>query len=188
MKMMLVIVILLAFCACDNNSERNDSAGESAKSSDSTLVRPDQQFRNAHIFLYNGSQITTDIKASYIEKYDKQDSTLAWDLEVFFFDSTGAQKSHLISDSGLIREQVNLMDVYGNVKIIGDDSATLYSEHLNYNSIKNLIATDSFVTILPNDEDTIRGYGFEADPKLGNWSLKRQVSGSMKGGEPFLDE
>lgn len=186
MKSLLLIFIALAMIACDGNELKNNDS-ELTDNFDTTRIRPDQQFRNAHIFLYDGSRITTDIKASYIEKYDKADSTLAWDLEVIFFDSTGTQKSHLVSDSGLIREQINLMDVFGNVRVISDDSAQLFSQHLNYNSMKNLIVTDSFVTILPNDEDTIQGYGFEADPKLGNWSLKRQISGSMKGAEPFIE-
>ena len=102
-----------------------------------SVVRPDQEFKDAQIFLYDKDRMTTDIKAGLIKKYEKQDSTLAWNLEVFFYDTTGTQKSHLVSDSGLIREETNLMDVYGDVRVISNDSAKLYSQHLNYNSGKN---------------------------------------------------
>ena len=186
MKHWLMSGVLLILAACGDENEIK-APGSGGAVADSTAVRPDQQFRDARIFLYDKSRVTTDIKADYIEKYEKQDSTLAWQLEVVFFDSTGAQKSHLISDSGLIREEVNLMDVYGNVRVISDDGAKLSSQHLNYNSGRNLVTTDSFVVIITNVGDTVMGYGFEADPKLGNWSLKRQVSGSMINVEPLIE-
>jgi LPS export ABC transporter protein LptC len=175
------------FVACGENDEIK-APGAGTADADSIAIRPDQQFRDAQIFLYDKDRVTTDIKAGYIEKYDKQDSTLAWKLEVIFFDSTGARKSRLVSDSGLIREEVNIMDVYGHVRIINNDSAKLFSTHLNYNSAYNLITTDSFVVIIPGVGDTVQGYGFEADPKLGNWSLKRQVSGSMINARTFFEQ
>lgn len=187
MKPWLIFATFVLLISCGDDPEIKAPGVGRTAAADSTAVRPDQQFRNAHIFLYDKNRVTTDIKAGYIEKYEKQDSTLAWQLEVFFFDSTGAQKSHLVSDSGLIREEVNLMDVYGHVRIISDDSAKLFSSHLNFNSGRNLITTDSFVVIIPSAGDTVQGYGFEADPKLGNWSLKRQVSGSMINIEPFIE-
>lgn len=186
MRNWLILGAFIFLFACGDNNEIK-APGSGGSAADTTALRPDQEFRNARIFLYDKDHMTTDIKAGYIEKYEKQDSTLAWQLEVIFFDSTGAQKSRLVSDSGLIREEVNLMDVYGHVRIISNDSAKLFSNHLNYNSGRNLITTDSFVVIIPSAGDTVQGYGFEADPKLGNWSLKRQVSGSMINIEPFIE-
>ncbi len=187
MRTLLLILTLFVLFACGENDEIKAPGVQAGTEADSSVIRPDQEFKDAQIFLYDKDRMTTDIKAGYIEKYEKQDSTLAWHLEVFFYDSTGTQKSHLVADSGLIREEVNLMDAYGHVKIISDDSAKLFSQHLNYNSGENLITTDSFVTIITQAGDTVQGYGFEADPKLGNWSLKRQVSGSMKNTRPFLE-
>ena len=186
MRTLLLVLSILILFACGENDEIKAPGVQAGAEADSSVVRPDQEFKDAQIFLYDKDRMTTDIKAGLIKKYEKQDSTLAWNLEVFFYDTTGSQKSHLVSDSGLIREETNLMDVYGDVRVVSNDSAKLFSQHLNYNSGDNLITTDSFVTIITQAGDTVRGYGFEADPKLGNWSLKRQVSGSMKGAEPFL--
>ena len=142
-------------------------------------IRPDQQLRNARILLYEKALLTTDIKADSIEKYEKQDSTLAWKLDVRFFDSTGKKISTLSADSGLVRERTNLMTANGHVVVVSEDSSKLMTEQLLWNAQKNKIETDKFVTLIQHG-DTLTGYGLDADQKLNKIRIKNQVSGKLK--------
>lgn len=161
---------------------RNEVKGPpiDADSTAAGKIRPDQQLRNARIFLYTKAVRTTDIQAEYIEKYEKQDSTLAWKLKVDFFDSTGKEISHLVSDSGLVRERLNLMIVNGHVVVIGENESRLETEQLIWNGREAKIETDAFVRIIQNGDTTAQGYGMESDERLTKIKIKKKVSGSLK--------
>jgi LPS export ABC transporter protein LptC len=139
---------------------------------------PDQVTSNARIFLYAEGRKTTDLRADRIMQYTAKDSTIAERLDVDFFDSTGAKISNLIADRGYIREKDNFLAVNGSVKVLGEDSVRLFTEYLEWDAGKDRVVTDSFVTIIQN-QDTIRSYGVETDPRLRNITFKRKVSGRL---------
>lgn len=174
-------MIALLNASCGNKDEiKAPPAGTDSLAT--AKIRPDQQIRNARILLYNKAILTSDIKADYIEKYEKQDSALAWKLDVHFFDSTGEEISTLVADSGLVREHINLMVANGHVVVISNDSSRLETEQLLWNAQKNMVETDRFVTIIQHG-DTLTGYGFEADQRLNKIKIKKQVSGQLKNTE-----
>lgn len=178
------LLLTLLFISCTETSEI-----KSTDTDDSTaiaIVRPDQQIRDARISLYDGAYRTTDLYADYIEKYEKFDSTHAWKLDVYFYDSDGNQISNLTADSGVIREQINFMEVFGNVVVTTSDSAVLYTEQLRHNTVNDMIESDLFVRIIQHG-DTIQGYGFESDRGLKNIKIKRHVTGTLQGTEEVLE-
>ncbi|MCP4706690.1 MAG: LPS export ABC transporter periplasmic protein LptC, partial [candidate division Zixibacteria bacterium] len=136
---------------------------------------------------YDGAVITTDLYADYIEKFEPYDSTQAWKLDVYFYDNEGNQISTLTADSGLVREQVNFMEVFGNVIVTTEDSAVLYTEQLRHNTTDDKIETDKFVRIIQHG-DTIQGYGFESDRKLRNIKIKERVTGTLQGTEEIIED
>jgi LPS export ABC transporter protein LptC len=177
------VFLCLVIFAC------GDKADKMSDSDDSTAVaavRPDQQIRLAKISLYDGPYKTTDLQADYIEKYEKYDSTLAWNLVVLFFDSAGHRVSDLVADSGLVREKVNFMEVYGNIVVTTEDGAVLQTEKLSHNVAQNRIETDAFVRIIQRG-DTIQGYGLEADNRLRNIKIKQGVTGTLQSSEQIID-
>ncbi len=174
---------LLALTGCSTGDDI-----KSADQPDSTvaIVRPDQMLLNARITLYDGSLRTTDLFADSIEKYEKSDSSLAWNLIVHFFDSLGQEVSNLEADSGLVREKTNFMEVFGNVVVRTSDSAVLHTEQLAYNAELDSITTDKFVHIVQQG-DTIKGYGMVADKELKKIRILRQVTGTLKSSKQILD-
>jgi len=175
----LLFVFLLGFGCSDKNEIKTPGASDT-ESPDASIIRPDQQIMGAEIALFKGSVETTNIKADYIEKYNKQDSTLAWGLNVHFYDKDGKETSHLVADSGLVRETVQWMMANGNVVVTsGRDSSRLETQQLFWDGRDQKVTTDSFVTIY-QDGDTLMGYGFEADQDLRGFKIKRQVSGAFK--------
>jgi LPS export ABC transporter protein LptC len=174
------VVILAGGLGCGEKDEIKAPGASEADSTGISRVRPDQQISGAEIGLFNGPVKTAKIKADYIEKFSKQDSTLAWGLDVYFYDRKGKQSSHLVADSGLVRETTKMLVANGNVVVVTpEDSARLETEQLFWNGRTEMITTDKFVTIYQHG-DTLQGYGLEADRGLKRIKIKRQVKGTVK--------
>jgi len=169
----MAAAVITTGCGGDTNprSDRGTAAIDSAG--------PDQVTSNARIFLYAKGRKTTDLRADQIMQYTAKDSTIAQRLDVDFFDSTGAKVSNLIADRGYIREKDNFLAVTGSVKVLGEDSTRLFTEYLEWDAGKDRVVTDSFVTIITQNQDTIRSYGVVTDPRLRDITFKRKVSGRL---------
>lgn len=164
----------IALCSCG----RSDKPSGAERTAVVDSGGPDQVTSNARIFLYAQGRKTTDLRADQIMQYSAKDSTIAERLDVDFFDSTGTKISNLIADRGYIREKDNFLAVNGAVKVVGEDSVRLFTEYLEWDAGKDRVVTDSFVTIIQN-QDTIRSYGVETDPRLRNITFKHKVSGRL---------
>ncbi len=192
MKAVKVIIIAFALggfilAGC---SERNEIKAPGIGQDDSTavsVVRPDQQINDAHIELFNGSVRTTDIKADHIDKYTKQDSTLAWGLDVHFYNSEGKKTSHLVADSGLIRESIKWMVANGNVVVVDEYGTRLETEQLFWNGSNDRVTTDKFVTIY-QDGDTLMGTGFESGFPFKGFKIKKGYRGTYQNVDEIKEE
>jgi LPS export ABC transporter protein LptC len=153
---------------------------------DSTVM-PDQITSNARIYLYSGGHKTTDLRADELNQYTKLDSTLATNIEAEFFDSAGAVISTLAADSGYIRERDNFLAVSGSVVVVGEDSVRVETEYLEWDADAELVETDSFVTVIKNN-DTLTSIGMVTDPRLRDITFKKQVSGSLTDVEKMKNE
>ncbi|MDD4050641.1 MAG: LPS export ABC transporter periplasmic protein LptC [candidate division Zixibacteria bacterium] len=178
----MAAAIMMIGCGSDNKPQSAhgtaviDSAG------------PDQVTSNARIFLYAKGRKTTDLRADLIMQYTAKDSTIAQQLDVDFFDSAGVKISNLVAERGYIREKDNFLAVTGSVKVLGEDSTRLFTEYLEWDAGKDRVVTDSFVTIITQNQDTIRSYGVVTDPRLRDITFKRKVSGRLTNMEKIRDD
>ena len=60
---------------------------------------PSSEAYNATTDFLRGSTVTTRLKSGRIVRYADQDSAWAYELNVDFYDSTGAHTSNLVADS-----------------------------------------------------------------------------------------
>ncbi|MEK7775347.1 MAG: LPS export ABC transporter periplasmic protein LptC [Candidatus Zixiibacteriota bacterium] len=176
----LILVAIIAGC-----SSRERTATDSAKTSD-TSVRPDSEVRGATIYLYEAERVTAEIHATRILKYQAKDSTMAYTVNVDAFDSLGALSTTLVGDSGLVREESGIMDVFGNVVVTTPDNATLQTDYLFWDSRTEKIRTDAFVRIT-RGQDTMTGWGLEADEKLTRLKILNRVSGKLTETKDLLE-
>ena len=174
------MVILLAGCSSDNSNVSNLSAA------DDSLSRPDSEVSGARIFLYKKGQVTSEIYSAKIIKFEEKDSTAAYKLDINIFDSTGSVSTHIVGDSGFIRENKGLMNIFGNVVVDTDDSTRLETEYLWWDSNTDRITTDAFVRITRGD-DVITGWGLDADNRLKDFKILSQVSGTIIDPEKLQD-
>jgi LPS export ABC transporter protein LptC len=189
MKLMIKIVWLSAFvaligltgCSSDKTSKSNQ-----LESSDS-VMRPDSEVRHARIYLYDKGRITTEIYSEEIHKFEDLDSTMGYQLDIDFFDTTGQVMSQVVGDSGVIRENSGQLSIYGNVVVITEDNTKLETDYLFWNTTTDKIYTDAFVKITTED-GVLTGWGLEGDQKLSSYQILSKVSGSAKDVDKFMDK
>ncbi len=168
---LLLAVLLVAGC----NSER--IADKSTPSESDSLLIPDAEVYGATIQLYDKGRVTTKILADKIVKFDSIDSTMGYDLDIDFYDSTGAVSSHVVGDSGVIRENAGLLHIFGNVVVVTNDNRKLNTDDLLWNKATNKITTDAFVRIT-RGKDVVTGWGLVANNDLSQVTIKK-ASGEM---------
>ncbi|MCK4632109.1 MAG: LPS export ABC transporter periplasmic protein LptC [candidate division Zixibacteria bacterium] len=176
----LLIAALLPGCVQDKTPP-----SEPTQSSDSAML-PDTDLLGATIYLYDRGEITAEIQAEKIIKFEKQDSTVAFDLFIDILDSLGQTSTTIVGDSGIIRESRKLLSIYGNVVVINVDSLKLETDFLYWNSRKGKIQTDAFVKITQG-EDIMTGWGLEADENLFPFRILKNVSGTITDPERLGD-
>jgi LPS export ABC transporter protein LptC len=180
-KLPIILILVLAILSalvliygCGGEGTNN----ESADTSQTDGLQPDQITTNAHIILYSGGHQTTDLLADTIWQFTKYDSAVAENLFVEFFDTAGTRISTLTSEHGYIRQDDKFLAVSGSVVVIGKDSVRLETEYLEWDGDKDSVVTDSFVTIIEKS-DTLMSYGFQSDPQLRDIIFKHRVSGRL---------
>lgn len=174
--LLLATVLVLAGCS---NREKVSSDTDSTENAG---LLPDSELRGATIYLYEKDKVMTEIRAERVLKFEAKDSTMAFALEMDFFDSTGHITTELVGDSGIIRELTNQLYVFGNVVVVTDDKSKLETDYLYWNTLKDKIETDAFVRITKKD-DVITGWGMEADPGLTRIKVLNRVSGTVHDAE-----
>ena len=166
-------LLLIAIGGCSS-----DKSNTSALTDDDSLFRPDSEVRGARIYLYDRGKVTSAIYSDRILKFEQQDSTAAYKLDIDILDSLGNVSTHVVGDSGFIRETKGQVNIFGNVVVTTDDGAVLETEYLWWDSNTDRIKTDAFVHITRGD-DVITGWGLDADNRLKDFKILSQVSGTI---------
>jgi len=170
----LLATLMLVLAGCSSR----EKVSSDADSTNQTEILPDSELRGATIYLYEKDKVTTEIHAERLLKFEVKDSTMAYALDMNFFDSTGRLTTELVGDSGIIREMTNQLYVFGNVVVITEDKSKLETDYLYWNTTTDKIETDAFVRITKKD-DVITGWGMEADPGLTRIKILNRVSGTV---------
>jgi len=93
-------------------------------------------------------------------------------VHVTFYDLTGRSTSTLTSKEGTHHWRTEDMEARGNVVLIRDnDGATMRTEAMTYNQVKNEVASDVAFTF-DSPTQHLRGIGFTADPEFRNVRTK----------------
>ncbi len=117
------------------------------------------------------------IYADTLINFEEEDSTIAKDVKVDFYDEFGEYSSTLTSNEGLVRQKKNEFSVWGDV-VVENDTARLDTQSLRWNPDTRQITTDDFVK-LRRGKDVLTGYGMKADNRLQNVQILRDVKGEF---------
>lgn len=182
MKSTSLFLLLLGLLACDNSPRQQTVPVDTT----SITGRPDSEVTTAAISLFSKGVRTSLIRAKQIRKFEKLDSTMAYDVEADFFDSLGNPSSHMVGDSAVIREQISRLEIFGHVVVNVGDTSRLETEYLLWNQELERIETPAFVRITRKN-DILTGYGMEAERDLSRLRIKRGVSGVVEQLEGVTD-
>ena len=93
-------------------------------------------------------------------------------VHVTFYDQAGKSTSTLTAREGTQHWRTDDMEARGNVVLVRDnDGATMRTEAMTYNQVKNEVASDvAFTFDAPTQH--LRGIGFTADPEFRNVRTK----------------
>jgi len=107
------------------------------------------------------------IEADTAYFYEASQLALLRGLRATFYDSKGAESSHLTALQGTYRWQDGSMQADGKVVVVSTDGRRLDSETLRFDPKKNEISTDQAFRF-EHDNEFIRGTGFSSDPDFKN--------------------
>lgn len=160
-------ILLTVACSDLNEKPKEQSTGRI----------PDSIIETANIILTSEGKKEAVIDADTLIVFDREDSTIAKGVKVDFYDENGNYRSTLTADEGLVRQKIQALRVWGNVVVVSD-SSRLVTQSLKWDQLRKLITTDDYVE-LHRGGDTITGYGMEADNKLENVRILRDVKGRI---------
>ncbi|UCC81402.1 MAG: LPS export ABC transporter periplasmic protein LptC [Candidatus Zixiibacteriota bacterium] len=164
-------IILAAFlgfsCSSEDNGPQTTTTGKI----------PSSILEDATIILTTEGKKEAVIYADTLINFEEEDSTIAKDVKVDFYDEFGEYSSTLTSDEGLVRQKKNEFSVWGNV-VVENDTARLDTQSLRWDPDTRLITTDDFVK-LRRGNDVLTGYGMKADNRLQNVQILRDVKGEF---------
>jgi LPS export ABC transporter protein LptC len=138
---------------------------------------PDSVMEKATIIMTSSGMRQAVIYADTLYVFEKEDSTTAYNIKVDFFNEQGIYQSTLTALKGLVRQKQQVFSVWGNV-VVANDTSRLETQSLNWDTKRNLITSNDFVRF-QRSNDVITGYGLEADSKLDNVRILRDVSGKV---------
>jgi LPS export ABC transporter protein LptC len=128
------------------------------------------------------------LSSRYAATYSGRGVIIARGVAIDFFDSKGAKYSHLTAREGEIKRPTNDMEARGNVVVTTTDGVRIQTESLRFLNHERKIVSDAYVR-LERRGDVVTGIGFESDPSLEHFVLKKevkaQVQSSPNGGLKF---
>ena len=117
--------------------------------------------------------------AKYAATYSNRGLIVARDVSIDFYDSAGKKYSHLTAREGTVQQPSNDMEARGNVIVTTTDGVRIATESLRFLNRQGKIVSDDFVR-LERHGDVVTGIGFESDPSLDHFAIKKEVRAKVQ--------
>jgi len=182
--------LLLALAATALAAAGAGCEGRTASTPSGAEVRlPDQEARDFMLTESSEGKKNWALRASYAAMYNDRNLVDARTVRIEFFDADGKKFSTLLADQGLVDQRTNNLEARGNVRIATETGVRMETDSLRWLNTPRKIVSDAFVRVT-RQHDVVTGYGFESDPSLDHFHLKRAVRAEVRdegrSGEPIL--
>ena len=143
-------------------------------------VLPDLELYGAEVRYSRDGLPRFTVRAGRIIRMETQAMVLLNDsVRVDFFDAQGRHNARLTADEGEVLEREDKLAARGGVVVRSDSGLVLRTEELYYDQKLERVLSDAFVTVITPD-DSLSGYGFDADPSLRDWIIKNTSGTTMR--------
>ena len=119
------------------------------------------------------------LSSRYAAQYQNRGIIQARDVTIEFFDQKGAKYSRLTAKEGEVTQPRNDLEARGDVVVTTTDGVRIETSSLRYLNREQKIVSDAFVR-LERHGTVVTGVGFESDPSLEHFTLKRQVRAQVQ--------
>lgn len=175
----LIVIIMASLFSCSGEESNGHYLG-----ADHT---PDQVFENFQITESDSGVTKWILQAPLARVYNHRKLLVTENPTIDFFNKQGERTSVLTADKGEINQETHDFTTLGDVVVTSSDGYSLETETLIWLRGKGKIHTDDFVKFT-RDDDVLTGYGFESDPALEKWEIKREVEVLLKSEEDIVGE
>ena len=142
-------------------------------------ILPDQEAWNTTIYLSRHGRQEATIRAGHRLYFSETNVTIMdGGVHVEFYEKDGSLASTLEAEQGEIDGQTHDLRVRGGVTVHSTERGTLETDSLTWVNAANLIVTDAAVR-LTGETDVIAGDGFEADPGIRRYIIRRNIRGQF---------
>jgi len=160
------VVAALTVVGCQSRSATTPSGAD--------VRLPDQEARDFTLTESSEGKKNWTLWASYAAMYNDQSLVDAKTVRIEFFDKEGKRFSTLVAKTGRVHQQTNDLEARGNVVVTTESGIRMETDSLRWQNTAAKIVSDGFVKVT-RQHDVVTGYGFESDPSLDHFHLKRQV-------------
>jgi LPS export ABC transporter protein LptC len=119
------------------------------------------------------------LESKYAATYSGRGVIVARDVTIDFYDTAGEKYSRLTAREGTVQQPENDMEARGKVVVTTTDGVRIETESLRFLSRQKKIVSDEFVRLERNG-DVVTGIGFESDPSLEHFAIKREVRAKVQ--------
>lgn len=152
-----------------------------------TEVRlPDQEARDFMLTESSEGKKNWTLWASYAAMYNDQSLVDAKTVRIEFFDKDGKKFSTLVAKTGRVHQRTNDLEARGDVVVTTQSGIRMETDSLRWQNTARKIVSDGFVKVT-RQHDVVTGYGFESDPSLDHFHLRREVRAEVTDTEGNVD-
>lgn len=147
---------------------------------------PDQEARDFTLTESSEGKKNWTLWASYAAMYNDQSLVDAKTVRIEFFDKEGKKFSTLVAKTGRVHQRTNDLEARGNVVVTTESGIRMETDSLRWQNTAGKIVSDGFVKVT-RQHDVVTGYGFESDPSLDHFHLRREVRAEVTDTEGNVD-
>ena len=174
----LALLLLVSGCGTERSSVQSRAAGS----------LPDQEvFEFVTAETEQGAPRWT-LYARYAATYNVRNLTVVRGVRVDFFDEQGAQSSELTAREGEMQSLTHDMTARGDVVLQTREGTRMSTQEIHFlNRTQKIVCPPEQMVRVEDNGDVLTGYGFESDPGLRSYEIKRikgRVRTRTDGGVP----
>jgi LPS export ABC transporter protein LptC len=147
---------------------------------------PDQEARDFTLTESSEGRKNWTLWASYAAMYNDQSLVDAKTVRIEFFDKEGNRFSTLVAKTGRVHQRTNDLEARGDVVVTTESGIRMETDSLRWQNTAGKIVSDGFVKVT-RQHDVVTGYGFESDPSLDHFHLRREVRAEVTDASGAVD-
>jgi LPS export ABC transporter protein LptC len=148
---------------------------------------PEQTFANLELRETTAGRLEWKLRASRAVRPNTSSATRMESLRVEFYEGSPEVRSILVSDSGRVDLAKGILIATGHVVVTTTEGNRLETEELFWDR-KNAKVSSTVAVRLIRGRDVLTGVGFESDPNLEHYEIRRNVQASVREQGDLRDE